>query len=473
MQLFLFLNGLAGRFPFLDECARWFYIGAVPLLAILFLAQLLLAPREDSGEIDANGVRLRIAIAVVSSLLLVAFIGLASEYFAGYLHLGTLSPRPFMTRRVNLLIVEPQDNSFPSFEMALAAIFAVGLAFSSQKLGVLGAIAVVLLGVTRLFCGSNYLADVAVGALLGTGICAAMGAILRTELRVFESRRAWQFGAGSVATLVTLAGSYISLASTPRFSAKLPLFGSSATASTSGLELAAPRKAARAASGAITEGEGSAEGASESAMGAGAELSAEELALSKRSHLFLPEVEKFLRGKLTPIARPFKLLDVEVAPVTTEKRPYRCAAIRFEIPKSGRNLRLQTAEIAARIVKAAYANDSQLQNVDITAILRGDGAQIDGSSVHFAGDEVPVFTASIARENLIVKAPRWANDPKLDGGSWLRTRSRLYINDKVLVATMPQSGAAIPRPTARAMPQKIKTPTNKVAPTTVAPIRTG
>lgn len=455
VQLFLFLNDLAGRFPWLDEGARFFYVGAVPLVAALFLGQLLLfSPSPNASKI-------RLAAAVVLALLFLAVIGISIEFFAHSWHLGTLSPRPFMTRRIHWLVVEPQDNSFPCYEVAVAAILATAMAFSDRRWGIAGAFLTVLLGLTRLFCGNNFLADVAIGALLGIGLCAACAALC-TAPQPFErvALRGWV--AGSALVAASLCASYLAFAQTPRFAAKMPLFWSStATAASTEARTAADnapdgaRKATRAARASIGEGEGIAETAAvNDPMGhqETGEPSAELLALSKRSHLFLPDVEKFLRGKLAPSARPFALLDVGVAPVKTGHSTYRCAAIRFEINEKVPDLRRRTADTAAKLTKLAFASDSQLQNVDITAILRGDGLQIDGSQVRFAGDEVPVFTASIARQHLHVASPRWANDPKLKGGLWLRTRSRLFINEKILPALL-KTPVPIPEPTSAPKPE--------------------
>lgn len=465
VQLFLLLNDLAGRFPFLDQSARFFYVGAVPLGAALFLGQLLLVSRAE------NGAKLRLALAVVLSLLFLALIGIAIEFFARSYHLGTLSPRPFMTRRVNLLVVEPQDNSFPCYEVAMMSILATALGFSDRKWGLAGVLLTVLLGVTRLFCGTNFLADVAIGALLGSGLCAAFGALC-TAPHPFERAPLRNWGMATALVALALGASYVSFAQTPRFAAKLPLFWSSTATAAPEKAPDSARKATRAARASIGEGEGMAEGGAPGAAhdhgGETSEISAEELALSKRSHLFLPAVEKFLRGKLAPRARPFVLLDVEVAPVKAGNSTYRSAALRFEIHQKVPDLRRQTANTAALLVKLAFQSDAQLQNVDVTAILRGDGAQIDGSQVHFAGDEVPVFTASIARQSLRIQSPRWANDPKLDGGSWLRARSRLYINEKILpvIAALPPK-KPLPIPTKLApiaKPLKIQPPISKLKP---------
>ena len=172
---------------------------------------------------------------------------------------------------------------------------------------------------------------------------------------------------------------------------------------------------------------------------------AEAQALSKRSSLFLPKTEAYLTRILTPKALPFRLLDVEVAPVNFADGSYRAAALRFEVDPTLPDARHMVAQRAATLVKAAFAADPKLDNVDVTGVATGDGAQAPDSLMRFAGDEVPVFTASVQRRNLIVRAPKWANDPNLEGGLWLRTRSRLWIDDRVL-PKLPKNPRRAPRP---------------------------
>jgi hypothetical protein len=46
VQLFYLVNGGAGRFAWVDEAARLFYVSALPLLACALAWLLLVAPRE-------------------------------------------------------------------------------------------------------------------------------------------------------------------------------------------------------------------------------------------------------------------------------------------------------------------------------------------------------------------------------------------------------------------------------------------
>lgn len=420
MQLFLFLNDLAGRWPLLDEAARFFYVGALPALGTLLLAQLLLVPRPFRGAS-----RSKTALALVLSLALGALIVWGFDVVAAQLHLGVLSPRPWMTRRVNWLVVEPQDNSFPCVELVLAAAIASASFRLNRNFGCASWVVVALLALARMFCGNNYFADVLVGVALGAGafvLCAGC-----CERGFSTGRRAREIGLRTLPLVVTLLGCYVFALFSPRFEGKLGV-GRAAAATPLVSSIVTTGAASSAAQG---EGEG---------LGLPpGEGRAELLARAKRSTLFLPHLEKFLRGKLTPLARPFTLLDVEAAPVKAGSSSYRCVAIRFEVPVGEAQTRPLVADRAARLVRAAFGLDSQLQNVDIIGVARDQGRNLDGSQMVFAGDEVPVFTASIQRKNLLVSGPAWLNAPGVDGGSWLRARSLIYINERAL----PVAGARL------------------------------
>ncbi len=425
VQLFLTLNDLAGRIPLLDALMRGVYIFTVPLLAVILLGLLILAPRALGAP--SRG---KVALATVLALGGAALLMWGIESWAQTLNVGTLSPRPFMTRWVNLLIVEPQDNSFPCVEVMVAAITSVGIWAAHRWWGVFAALATLLLMAARLFCGSNYFADVGVAALVGVGLMLFCLALCRAPRTRF-----WRAGLAAVGAL-TLGGTALAtvlvMATMPRFAGKISLPWNAIASST---ELTA--QAPSAAHGNLQEGEGvptlgmNNDGTIKADEYAG---EAEALALSKRATLFLPQAEAALTRVLAPKAAPFRLVDVEVAPVNFADGSYRAAALRFEIDPKTPNARQLVAQRAATLVKAAFAADAQLDNVDITGVVTG-GAQSGGNLMRFAGDEVPVFTASIARRNLVVSAPKWANAPGLEAGLWLRTRSRLWIDDKVLPST--------------------------------------
>ena len=453
MQIFLFLNDLAGRWPLLDSVARLFYIGALPALGTLLLAQLLLFPRTPTGYS-----RSKILLALASALVLGALVTWGFDLIAAWLHLGNLSPRPWMTRRVNWLVVEPQDNSFPCIELLFASTVAAASWHLNRRFGTASWAIVALFALIRMFCGNNYFADVFVGFALGLGsflLCLAA-----CERHQPLNTRARQLSLNASPLLITLVGCYFFALFSPRFSSKLGL-GRAATAAPSPIKLGATSTAST-----LTQGEG--EGLD---IGEG---EAEELALAKRSALFLPEVEKFLTGKLTPLAKPYKLLDVEVAPVKAGTTSYRCAAVRFEVPLRQSQERRLVAERAARLVRSAFYFDSQLQNVDIVAVARDEGHNLDQSQMVFVGDEVPVFTASIQRKNLLAASPTPQPTgtptpaPTVEALSWLRARSLVYINERVL----PYEPAPTPIPTPLSTPQPSLTSSpSPLASPTIAPTK--
>ena len=456
MQLFLTLNDLAGRYPVLDALMRGVYVGTVPLLAVILLGLVTLAPR-GKGSPSRGKVALAAALALGGAALLAWGI----ETLAQSLDLGTISPRPFMTRWVNLLIVEPQDNSFPCLEVMVAAILSAGIWAAHRGWGVFAALATLLLMTARLFCGSNYAADVGVGAVLGIGLMLLCLAICRAprakNARVgLASTGVLALGGAALCTFIVMAGM-------PRFAGKLQLPWGIAAPVNAAAGIGAPA----AARSTLQEGEGMAtlgiggDGTISADQYAG---EAESQALSKRSTLFLPKTEAFLTQVLTPKALPFRLLDVEVAPVNFKEKSYRAAALRFEIDPKLPGARRLVAQRAATLVKSAFAADPKLDNVDITGVVTGNAAKLDDSLMHFAGDEIPVFTASIQRRNLIVSAPKWANDPNLEGGLWLRTRSRLWINEKVLPKTPAPTAPTLTTPASTATPKPTAAPTPTAMP---------
>ena len=467
VQLFLTLNDLAGRYPLLDAFMRGVYILTVPLLAVILLGLLILAPRAPGAP--SRG---KVALATVVALAGAALLMWGIDAWAQSLGTGTLSPRPWMTRWVNLLIIEPQDNSFPCVEVMLAAITSVGIWAAHRWWGVFAALATLLLMVARLFCGSNYLADVGVAALVGVGLMLFCLALCRAP----RSRK-WRAGLAGIGAFTlggTALATFIVMAAMPRFAGKMQLPWGTAAPSAA-LSAHAPT----AARDTLQEGEGiptldtNNDGTIKADEYAG---EAETEALSKRATLFLPKDEAALTQILAPKAAPFRLVDVEVAPVNFSDGSYRAAAIRFDIDTTIPNVRQLVAQRAAILVKAAFAADAKLDNVDITGVVTGDTAQSADSLMNFVGDEVPVFTASIQRRNLIVANPKWANAPNLEGGLWLRTRSRLWIDDKFLpktpeVPTPTAAPTAMPAtaPPTAATPPASATPNVKATPTIVPP----
>jgi hypothetical protein len=131
-----------------------------------------------------------------------------------------------------------------------------------------------------------------------------------------------------------------------------------------------------------------------------------------------------------------RLVSVDVAELHAGTSAFRCAAVRFEVQRSGVTERKRVAATAARIARRAFAADEELQNIDLSAVVLNAPQQArakgQGALSVFASGAIPVFTASIARRDLVIEKKPWVNLPSVDAGLWLRARSRLYINARVL-----------------------------------------
>jgi len=426
VRLFHLINSWAGRSDWLDNALRLFYVGAVPLLLTALAALLILAPSHNSPFAPFTS-RLRLTKATLITLALCALMMPLVTLFQTYVLAGTpISTRPFVTNWVHILILEPNDNSFPCFEVMFAAAAAMLLWAYRPLFGILGWLAVILLGFSRTFCGMNYLADSIAGAVLGGALSTLTLAAWHIPLQR-PVRPTYAFPEGIVRPQValstfTLTGLIVfavfSLNNSPAHGAKWRNFwvGLPAIAS------ADNGKSAKKPHSSIQEGEG---GALAAANSNAMVLPGQPLLSSRATRLdgHLPQAEKLLKSALTTLKRPHRLVGINVAEVRAGNSGYRCAAIRFEVKATGPQERRLVAESAAQFTKRAFHVDGQLQHVDIIGVRRDDG-------------ERPVFTASIARRDLILRnKPAWVNWSGLDGGAWLRARSVLYIDAKTLSAS--------------------------------------
>lgn len=436
MRLFHLINGWAGRSEWLDSALRLFYVGAVPLLLTALAALLILAPSHNSPFAPFTS-RQRLTKASLIALALCALMMPLVALFQNSVLAGApISTRPFVTNWVHILVVEPNDNSFPCFEVMFAAAAAMLLWAYRPVFGLLGWGAVVLLGFARIFCGMNFFADSLAGAVLGGALCTLALAAWRIPL--YWPFRQLPLSTGSMRaqaafSTLSLAGFIVfavfSLNNSPAHATKWRNFWSGTPAKAQSLKEAKDHKTAHAN---IQEGEG---GALAAANSNAMVLPGQPLLSSRATRLdgHLPEVEKHLQRSLTALKQPHRLVGINVAEVRAGDSAYRCAAIRFEVKASGPAERRRVAQTAARFVKGAYHADSRLQHIDIIGVKEDD----DG--------ELPVFTASVARRDLILRnKPAWVNWNGLDGGSWLRARSALYIDPKILPATAtPGTGGSL------------------------------
>jgi len=472
VQLFYLINGWAGRNDFADATLRFFYVGAVPALATLLAALLILAPRLHKAPSRGR--------TVGAALLAIVLCGLAmggvNAFASHYLGTNVLSPRPFVTRYVHLLVVEPNDNSFPCPEVMVAGALAALLYSVAPSVGILSWLAVFVLGFARVFCGSNYVADSLIGALLGGMLATLSLAIWRVPLQIplrGGQRLVWRLGhqavLSGVGVLAVAAYAVGVLGPTSPYKAKLARLLREPTAIAAPTNVDGSKPATSYATkgmGATHEGEGIAP------VEAGQPLLSSSAA---RLDGHLPDDEKKLQRMLRNLGLPHRIIGVNVAQVRAGTSAYRCAVVRFEVSGRGFEERRKVTDTAAAIVKNVFWADTELQNIDVLGVVLRD-ANADNTR-DLAGDKhilesgvVPVFTATITRPNLqLAKGPQWLNWDNANAGLWLRARSQLYFNDQILppVATAPAATAPTPTPVPTVTTPKWAPPLKPAAPAKV------
>lgn len=161
--LFLWINGLAGRFEPVDEVVRLLVSDyLVPVgLALVLVGLWFTGEGRPARQRQQIGVYVAVASMALSSLIVM----IVNSMYA--------RPRPFDgidDHQVTLLFYEPTDPSFPSnpaaatFGMA-AAVWGVNRPVGAVMLGVAG-----LFALSRVYSGVHYPSDVAVGALIGCAV---------------------------------------------------------------------------------------------------------------------------------------------------------------------------------------------------------------------------------------------------------------------------------------------------------------
>lgn len=154
--IFQWINDIAGRYPFLDK-AMIFITDSVPYVVIVFMLFLwFTANKEKRAEKQYT------AIYIVFTCLL--GLGLNALIHFVYYH-----PRPFITYNVHQLVPHANDSSFVSDHAVLVFSVACTLLLrkDSWKYPVL--VWAILVGISRIFVGVHYPADVIGGALLSLG----------------------------------------------------------------------------------------------------------------------------------------------------------------------------------------------------------------------------------------------------------------------------------------------------------------
>ena len=481
MALFYLINGWAGRIAWLDEAMRFFVVCAVPLLWTGVAWALLLAPRPRLSRRVLAGAALSSLVGCFAFWW--AIIALAQSAW----HTDVFSPRPFVTHWVNALIVEPNDNSYPCFEVMLATAAATILWAFAPRWGLIAWSMTALFGFARVFCGGNYPVDVGVGWLSGAAITALALALWRLPLIIHSRdaklvwRRRHQAAFSGFAIALLLGNALLDVVRAPRSGTTggTPKVN---TAQVDGMRLEGRAQAAPLTSE-TTQGEGVAQGA-QAAQKTAEHNATPRLPLDDR-YGRQPKIEARLAAALKRSDLAHQLVEIEVAQVTIGTSPFRVVGVQFLVVPGRTNERKLVAQTAARIVKTCFQTEPSLANVDVLGVIfptenqhsggelfgEGGGAQV-AEDAHEEPRALPVFTASIQKRKLVLPdGPAWLNAPNVDDGLWLRARSQLFIDPQVLpvvaepTPTPVPTAVPTPLPTATAVPTIIPTATPLPQPT--------
>ena len=160
-SVLLFINGLSGRVPALDDFFKGISNDYFPVItACLVLTWLWFATRDDlRREANQRAVMTAIiAIAVVS--------GLVALSTALYFRLRPFDVLPGGS--LNLLFYRPTDSSFPSNLAAVLFAIAVPVIVRNRAYGSFLLALAVLSSFGRVFIGIHYPLDILGGAAVGT-----------------------------------------------------------------------------------------------------------------------------------------------------------------------------------------------------------------------------------------------------------------------------------------------------------------
>jgi undecaprenyl-diphosphatase len=165
--LFLWINGLAGKLPLLDEFLKgiandyFFIVSSCLILLILWFGTREVHQREENQK------------AIIGALLSLGITtGIVGIFNIFYFH-----PRPFIELPTNLLFYQPidssflpnfpTDSSFPSHSTAIVFAIAIAILLTNKKAGIILLFLAGILGFSRIYVGIHYPSDVLAGAAIG------------------------------------------------------------------------------------------------------------------------------------------------------------------------------------------------------------------------------------------------------------------------------------------------------------------
>jgi len=168
-QLFLAINSFARRTPGLHAPFLAYAKYGLALFALLLLAGVLIARRDQARVLAAAG------WACVATLLVVGLNQPVGHLFA--------EARPYATHPQILRLADvTTDFSFPSDHAVIVGAVATGLLLVNRRLGLLAALAAALMAFARVYIGAHYPWDVLGGLVLGAAVVLLGWLLLRHPL---------------------------------------------------------------------------------------------------------------------------------------------------------------------------------------------------------------------------------------------------------------------------------------------------
>lgn len=159
LWLFKLINGLAGHTPVLDQLMKALvsdYVG--PTVQVLGMLGLWFEGRSASERRESQRAVLRAVVVLALSGVLV---GLCNLFY--------FRDRPFRYHEVNLLFYFPTDSSFPSNSVTVVFSMATSVWLQDRRWGWPMMALAGGFGLSRVYCGVHYPADVLAGFALGAG----------------------------------------------------------------------------------------------------------------------------------------------------------------------------------------------------------------------------------------------------------------------------------------------------------------
>lgn len=160
-SLFLTINDFARATPWLNGTLTVYANDGIVLFAVLLVVGWWLARRDNDPA--------RMAAALWAPLGMLLAVAVNQPLVAAF-----NGARPYaMLQGILVLATPTTDPSLPSDHSMMAGAVAAGLFLVSRRLGIVAAVAAVLMAFSRVYIAAHYPLDVVVGLVLGAAISLA------------------------------------------------------------------------------------------------------------------------------------------------------------------------------------------------------------------------------------------------------------------------------------------------------------